>query len=441
MDIIKKRRLILTIVLLILIAGIIITIVLIRDNREGQFIKSEIEEYIEEQQYKYESTKDCTNGDWLGVLNKEKVENIKFVPSFDQGKATSGWVFDGLRCYFKDGTVSIVVGRNMKIKGSMSGAFANLTNLKQISGFKYIDTSEVEDMSYLFQGCVSLASIDLSELETDSVENAEGMLMDCFGLTELDMAKNNLENATNLNKMFAGCKNLKTITLPKTQNVKTMAHFLEGVGQQSGHQTTIYGTLHTPFLEDASYMFNKTNIYNYDIVETMDTTNLISAEGMFCDCLVTNLDLSDWNVENLETTEKMFYSNMSLETIDTTGWNVKSLENCSNMFSLCTNLKEMKLSWENVPNVKRAAGLFEDCFYISSLDLTCFNGVHFGDIRKMFANCENIETIYGSGFAADVSDRMFDNCLTLKGKCEYTSDKIDVEMATTDGYLTERQED
>ncbi len=54
--------------------------------------------------------------------------------------------------------------------------------LTSIIGIKYLNTSEVTDMSEMFWGCTALTSIDLSNFDTRNVTNMYGMFSDCDNL-------------------------------------------------------------------------------------------------------------------------------------------------------------------------------------------------------------------------------------------------------------------
>jgi surface protein len=327
----------------------------------------------------------------------------------------------------------------MKIKGSMHGAFAGMENLKSISGFEYIDTSELTDVSYMFKDCKSLASINLDDFETKSLKNAEGMFMGCVGLKQLDLSDFNLNNATNLSYLFSGCNSLNELVLPKMQNVKTLANCFEGVGSCSDYNAQITGTLNTPYLEDASYMFKNTRLYDYTVAESMETSNLINAEGMFYDCAISEINLTKWKTEKLQNVSKMFYSDSALSSINISGWDANLIDDCESMFYKCTSLGSIDLGWTNVSNITHLASMFKNCFHIRSIDLSCFDQAHMGDTTEMFENCEELTTIYGTGFKADVSDRMFLDCYELKGVKKYSKEAVTIEMANTEGYMTKNK--
>lgn len=103
-------------------------------------------------------------------------------------------------------------GFDTKNVTDMSQMFRNCSGLTSISlsGF---NTQNVTDMSQMFFDCSSLTSIKLSGLNTSNVMYANFMFSGCQGLTSLDLSSFNTSNVRYMNDMFNGCGNLKTITV------------------------------------------------------------------------------------------------------------------------------------------------------------------------------------------------------------------------------------
>ena len=80
----------------------------------------------------------------------------------------------------------------------------NLTN---------IDTSNVINMVSMFNGCKSLTSLDLFNFNTEKVTNMNWMFAYCESLTSLDLSSFNIAKVTSMNNIFNSCINLKYIHL------------------------------------------------------------------------------------------------------------------------------------------------------------------------------------------------------------------------------------
>jgi hypothetical protein len=385
------------------------------------------------------STKSWANNAWLRNVKAEEIVKINFISRHaDNETATQAWVFDGVGCYYNDGTVNLIVGQGLKITGSMNSAFANMKKLTTVSGLDLVDTSEVTDMSNLFNGCENLQDINLNELETDNVILANWMLKDCINLQNIDMSKVNLENAIEMQGLFSGCIRATNISIPKMRDVVSLSYMFENVGRSTPiDDFSICGNLNTQNCTDMSYMFSGSRFNDYSFVQNFNTTNLQNAEGMFFDCAAYDLDLSQWDVSKLKNAKKMFADSTFMRTCNTNNWNVQSLKTCEEMFYNCTSLDEIALNWVNVPNIQDASELFGACYSLQLVDISLFNEISIGDANGMFFNCYHLTTIICDKLTADVSDDMFKGCYELIGEVPYDETKVDISMANQNGYFSQ----
>ena len=67
----------------------------------------------------------------------------------------------------------------------------------------YWDTSQVTDISFMFTGCSSFSSLNLSSFDMSQVTDMNFMFGSCYSLTSLDM-RNATFNATSYSYMFSG---------------------------------------------------------------------------------------------------------------------------------------------------------------------------------------------------------------------------------------------
>ncbi len=176
--------------------------------------------------------------------------------------------------------------------------FYKLTNLTTIEGLANLNTSEVTNMSYMFQSCSSLTELDLSSFETSSVTGMNGMFYGCSSLTSLDLSRFNTANMTNMTNMFSGCSSLTSLDL-----------------------------------------------------SNFSTANVTNMSSMFKGCsLLTSLDVSSFNTANVTDMYSMFKDCSSLKTIYCNdAWNPSSSDN---MFNGCTALVGGKGTTYNDANPK-----------------------------------------------------------------------------------------
>ncbi|RHW50611.1 MucBP domain-containing protein [Lactobacillus bombicola] len=105
-----------------------------------------------------------------------------------------------------------IIGK-LKIIGSAEYMFSYLKKLTLIVGLANIDTTEVTNMSGLFNYCCNLKTIDVSNFDTSNVTNMHGMFGNCYNLTSLNIEKFNTTKVTDMGEMFSGCANIKKLDL------------------------------------------------------------------------------------------------------------------------------------------------------------------------------------------------------------------------------------
>ena len=73
-----------------------------------------------------------------------------------------------------------------------------------------INTDSVTDMSYMFQECKSLNSLDISSFDTSSVVNLSNMFCYCEMLESVDLSSFDISSVTDAGYMFSHCSSLTT---------------------------------------------------------------------------------------------------------------------------------------------------------------------------------------------------------------------------------------
>ena len=122
---------------------------------------------------------------------------------------------------------------------------------KTIKGLRYLNTSCVTNMSYMFDGCSSLTTLDLSDWDTSNVTNMVAMFS-CSSLTTLDLSGWDTSNVTDMRSMFYYCSSLTTIFCGEGWNTGkvTYSSYMFGVCTKIvGEKGTVYDGSHI----DAAY--------------------------------------------------------------------------------------------------------------------------------------------------------------------------------------------
>lgn len=207
---------------------------------------------------------------------------------------------------------------------------------ESVSGQATVACKNVTDMSYMFNECSKLTSLDLSNFNTFKVNRMDSMFDNCSGLTTLDLSNFDTSNVIDMFNMFRGCRSLTTLDLSSfdTSKVTTM--------------NAMFSDCH--------------NLTSADL-SSFDTTNVDDMSFMFDNCFnLTALDLSSFDTSKVRKMDDMFYGCSSLTTIKGI-IDMKSCAYCTGMFRNCTSLKGVKI--KNPPaNFENVSGLSKSQYTI-----------------------------------------------------------------------------
>ena len=164
---------------------------------------------------------------------------------------------------------------------------------ENVDFIKNLDTSNAEDMSYMFAECSSLTSLDLTFLDTSKITNMKGMFSYCKSLAQLPQL--DTTSVTNMESMFSSCSNLTNIDLSiyNTSNVTNMRALF--ANSATNLNTIKFSNQNTSKTSNIVSMFNSCSN-----LTTIIGLNLISAKdvmGIFNFCKnLTNLDMKNIKV-------------------------------------------------------------------------------------------------------------------------------------------------
>ena len=101
---------------------------------------------------------------------------------------------------------------------SMDSMFRNCYLLTELD-VSHFDTSKVTSMSYMFKGCSSLTSLNVSGFDTSKVTSMYNVFSES-GVQKLDLRGWNVENVLTMQQMFQFCMSLATINLTEWNAIK-----------------------------------------------------------------------------------------------------------------------------------------------------------------------------------------------------------------------------
>ncbi len=263
-------------------------------------------------------------------------------------------------------------------------------HMTEIEDIQYLHTDNVTYMSYMFGGCSSLPSLDVTHFNTSSVTSMDGMFARCGSLTSLDVANFNTSSVTSMDSMFSLCSGLTSLDL---------------------------SSFDTSSVTDMSNMFSYCSSLTSLDVTGFDTSSVTDMSWMFSGCSsLTSLDLSSFNTSRVTNMVSMFQNCSSLPTLDVTGFNTSSVTNMSYMFSGCRSLPTLDVTHFNTSRVTDMTYMFQNCRSLPSLDVTNFNTSSVTSMAAMFYSCSSLPTLdvthFNTSRVTNMSS-MFRNCSSL----------------------------
>lgn len=232
---------------------------------------------------------------YYSVLGSDgKTMTVYYDGKMSQRGGTSPYKTEWRECVTK--VVFDTSVKNFKPSNTMKGLFSKFEKLETIEYLNYLTTENVKDMSYVFNGCKSLKSLDLSNFKTNSATDISYMFYECSSLTSLDVSKFETGNVTNMEYLFYNCSNVTSLDVSHfdTKNVTSMKCMFSGC---SGVTELDVSGFDTRNVTDMTSMFNSCKKLSSLNVNSFDLTNVTSTKYMFyyCSSLRTIYCNNDWS--------------------------------------------------------------------------------------------------------------------------------------------------
>ena len=267
--------------------------------------------------------------------------------------------------------------------------FKGCFNLTTIEGIEYFNTENVTNMRYMFDGCWSLKSLDLTNFNTENVTDMYYMFAYCKSLESLDLTNFNTAKVTNMAGMFQSCYALKTIYASD-----------KFVTDQVTESTCMFSDCsnlkdYTSSKEDHTYAnCGPTGYFTYGRGYAMfdDATGTLTfsykgfkPEGAYE--LNEGENNPEWISKNSYVKKVVFDASFAY-TRPTSFFS---------WFRGCENLTTIEgIEYLNTENVENMSSMFWDCYALESLDLSSFNTAKVTSMSRMFYICKALTTIYAS---------------------------------------------
>ena len=173
-------------------------------------------------------------------------------------------------------------------------------------------------------------------------------------------------------------------------------------------------------------MFYECSSLNNLNLSNFNTQNVINMSSMFFECSsLNNLNLSYFNTQNVTDMSFMFFGCSSLNNLNLSNFNTQNVTNMDSMFSGCSSLNNINLSTFNTQKVTNMGGIFNGCSSLNNANLSTFNTQKVTDMGSMFCECSSLNSLNLSNFNTQkVSNTgcMFDGCSSLRKENIITND-------------------
>ena len=142
----------------------------------------------------------------------------------------------------------------------------NVENIVSID-LSHFDSSLLENIGYMFNGCNHLKSVDLSHFDTSLVTNMERMFYGNEQLKSLNLSNFNTSLVTNMYGMFYNCNQLESLNLPNfdTSLVTNMYGMFYNCTQLKSLDISNFNTtsvINSSLMFDGLNSINFINLYN-----------------------------------------------------------------------------------------------------------------------------------------------------------------------------------
>ena len=281
------------------------------------------------------------------------------------------------------------------IKLKVIGTLTNLSYMFSGVDFYYLEdisklnTSKVTDMSYLFHQNIYYHFDNNWALDwdTSNVQNMSYLFSETFCPTFPDISKWNTSKVTNMKGMFAFCNGhttLPDISKWNVSNVTDMSNLFHGLRSDCLPDISKWNTSKVTNMDE---LFDDVSIQKTPDISNWNTSNVTSMSSMFlyfcCGCNIKEYDelkdfpdISKWNVANVTNMNHMFALIRCKKFPDISKWNVANVINMNHMFAHIHCKKFPDISKWNVAKVKYMYSMFysqnvvNPFMYISNWDVS-----------------------------------------------------------------------
>lgn len=283
---------------------------------------------------------------------------------------------------------------------------------------EWYDTSRITDMTSLFSGILSVERnvrfLDLSNWKTHNVRLMPAMFANCIFNPQSKIENWDVSNVINLQSMFSNCRlfnrPIQSWNVSKVKRASYLFHQCDSFNQP-------LHTWNTSNFLFTDLMFAEAENMEWDWpIEDWDMSNVVSAVGMFKDCVTLNRPLNSWNVSKLKYACNMF-SGALIFNQPLSSWNTSNVIDMKRMFYKCIKYNQPMNDWD-VSKVETTEEMFHSNMEFNQ-PLNKWKLSKCVDTTKMFRSCRSFNQDlrewfpYVPGQYHPRWDHMFQGCKSL----------------------------
>lgn len=277
------------------------------------------------------------------------------------------------------------------------------SNLQQVEGLDFVDTSKVKSTSLMFYKNLNIKELDLNKWDMSNVESTSFMFAGCLNLERLYIDKWDVSKVKDFSAMFQGTSHKGDMQLKYLDVSKWNTSSAENMGH------VFYGCANLEYIDVSNWNVRKVTNFSHMFSDCFklreldlskwETLSVVNFDAFLNDCRsLTVIDVSNLRTKTCIQFSQMFEACINLEKIiGIENWDVSNASNYafSETFHCCYKLKELNLRSWNTKKADNYARMFAECRSLTELDLSNFSYSNLKFVTEMFKGCINLKTIKG----------------------------------------------
>ncbi|MBQ2409035.1 MAG: BspA family leucine-rich repeat surface protein, partial [Bacilli bacterium] len=292
-------------------------------------------------------------------------------------------------------------------------------------------------MSYMFNYCKNLTSLDISNFNvvnvtdfTDFLTNTKIKLIKCLNPSTINTLIQYLPDKSSVSNgaIIIDNRNGLNVSELTSKNWSIISTSDEYVITEYKYDKSIYFDFIPVFNSDydSYFVYNEYNDEDNNIVTRKIVSNTLPTLMRFgsSDDSGTGdytresslLEVMKLITDNLNDMSLMFYNCNNLAQLDVSNFDTSEVTDMKYMFYNCNNLTQLDVSNFNTSQVTTMYCMFYGCNNLTQLDVSNFDTSNVAVINNMFQNCNNLTSLDISNWdTSSVTNMasMFNNCQSL----------------------------